>query len=871
MQENFMAETIKDWTKYIIPKVYENQNGEVADFVYINSVEDVKNLTDEQRMKKLTDYCDGFRNSYLLREKNSWTIVNPKGEIVKNYYDDVLSVCPLLSLKLPKDITFENLEKHAQINEVKDAEEKVLYHTIELGEYPQTEASKERSEELTKMFNKGNLQNKMKCTGKLFCSIQRDLITQERLSKKQDPEFEFEGERYVASGPTASKWCKVEPLVFKITNYEQFKAGKTQILELESEKVVFGQKARGDDLNQPWEKSLFRAFLNDLKMVDENGNVKWDFSQNGFFHQVFGPEKTPTKEYVVPKCETKICDRAFAKCVGLEKIVIPKHVEGIGIGAFEECVNAQVVVESLEKNVLGFCLAFLGANFKYVYFSKNDGSLILSPRQDKSLEKDFFCKKIDYPLESPLKDSFLNKNYAENFVNLSKWKEQGKTNFVPPFVIVNNFPSSEMEKFFANGNAKRWGKLVQTFGFDKMEGQEKENSITDLFKIYYAIGGFSGVQKESEQAWKYLVDLMIPSKENSLSSSEIGQIIHSRFSKLEITGAFNPTFAKFFQKYYKDNPNFVLPNDEDPNANVSEFWCRAHNGFDTITKNFPNRIVGHGMNNEVLSLEFVAKHLDVVSYEGTKKENEDLAKLVGKYGYSQEQFDQIQQIFDTAKTQKDAGLLDAEKPCGKNMITFRMLKKDDPLGFVLGDITNCCQHIGGNGASCVVDGYTNPNAGFLVFEAPRFDLSGNQTQNKRIVGQAYVWFDEKTKTVCLDNIEIPRNIAKELSDKNSKLLVEDFLNAVEESANAILSKMTKNGINVQNVTMGESYNDLCSVGGQMVKTKFGEPIKNPKAKNKMGVYSDASTGQYLIGTYAQFLEKNGKEVSKEALNTFSAN
>ena len=248
----------------------------------------------------------------------------------------------------------------------------------------------------------------------------------------------------------------------------------------------------------------------------------------------------------------------------------------------------------------------------------------------------------------------------------------------------------------------------------------------------------------------------------------------------------------------------------------------------------------------LLSPKFVADHSVFIHYDDINKGNESLANLIGSYGYSQEQFEHIQNVYNKAKTLDDKYVISADKSDEEYGISFRVLEKDDTLGFVLGDITNCCQHIGGAAASCVDDGFLNPEAGFLVFEDSIVDENGNPTGEKRILGQAYVWYDPKTKTVCYDNIEIPTKILDELQkgDKhNARLSSSHLMDAVVSSADAIMSSMNKRGYEVERVTTGKGYNDLANE----LEKRFGEPEYNPKAKHRnFSGYSDAKEAQYVI-------------------------
>lgn len=75
---------------------------------------------------------------------------------------------------------------------------------------------------------------------------------------------------------------------------------------------------------------------------------------------------------------------------------------------------------------------------------------------------------------------------------------------------------------------------------------------------------------------------------------------------------------------------------------------------------------------------------------------------------------------------------------------FDVLAADDPRGFVIGEQTGCCMTIDGASATCIQEGYRNPNAGFLA-------LYG---EDGRIRAQSF-WYvhPEYPDVLVLDNIE----------------------------------------------------------------------------------------------------------------------
>lgn len=900
-----MAKIVRDWTKWIVPRVNDNnkphgnddKNLRRTDSISIMSLSDARNkIFNEERQRSLTDFAlmnDAFQ---------SYCYETPEGKLtgepwLRSAFSDCAvycvdtgglysycsvdienrGICPSLSLHLPSNISVRNLSREiGEVSEVKPGYILPLYHTIKLGEYPKTKVPLSLHQELESMYNGGHLRGGLICTGKLFTTNGRQDSTEYFLSK-QNPEFELGGERYVRvtlwhktnrrqyyeDGSTVGRtgkvqWVKVEPITFRIENYNEFKKGKAKTLELESDEIILCglpfYPCHNHDNSAMWQNSLIRAFVNSAKTSEMDGDpeyeapLKWDFRNSGMLYQAFNMTREPTREYIIPEDEKEVCDYALRGCVGIEKIIIPSHVTKIGKCAFSGCVNSQLFIQSPSRKLALSEESLEGTDFKFVYIAKDGGDLVLSPREDATLDNGYF--KRDFELGDTTK--FFNNNYRENFVQLKNWKQEGEIKFIPPEYTMQILPSSEMHKYFVNNNNQRWGRLVKTLGFDTLEGIEKNNSLVDLMKIYYAIGGFSDNQGESERAFDYVLKFVATTRKPDATPSQIGGEIHGRFSKINLKGAYNPTFAKFFMKYYHQNPdfmNFRLTDKAGELMDSQDYLCVAHNAFDRIMKVYPNRVVAGNEERALLTPRFVAEHSSIVEYDNVDEGNELLAEIVGKYGYDEEQFEHIQEVYNVAKTIKDKYVISADRAKGKNGITFRILEKDDPIGFVLGDITNCCQHIGGEGEECVDDGYKNPKAGFLVFEESELDEDEKPTGKTRILGQAYVWYDPETKTVCYDNIEIPTKILHELKRGNKhgeRLSSKAFMDSIVESADAIMLAMNRKGIKVDRVTTGKGYNDL----KEELEDRFGTPETNPKAQHRgYSGYSDARSAQYVIRTY----------------------
>jgi len=98
---------------------------------------------------------------------------------------------------------------------------------------------------------------------------------------------------------------------------------------------------------------------------------------------------------------------------------------------------------------------------------------------------------------------------------------------------------------------------------------------------------------------------------------------------------------------------------------------------------------------------------------------------------------------------------------------YEIIKKDNPIGLILGYATDCCQVIGNNGESCLRRGYDNEDSAFFVVK-----------KKNRIYAQSWVWIKETNqgkKILCFDSIEV---LGKDLN--KSKSIMAAYKKVAEE-------------------------------------------------------------------------------------------
>lgn len=125
---------------------------------------------------------------------------------------------------------------------------------------------------------------------------------------------------------------------------------------------------------------------------------------------------------------------------------------------------------------------------------------------------------------------------------------------------------------------------------------------------------------------------------------------------------------------------------------------------------------------------------------------EEMANACGRLLMPQSQFDAYQKLYvESAKKALRAArsIPTVSGEIENTRYSWAFVTAEDVRAYLAGLETNCCQHLFGMGSSCVRFMANNPDKSgiFLV-------LKDNQT-----VAQSFVWFEQKSGTVCFDNIE----------------------------------------------------------------------------------------------------------------------
>ncbi|MGN1227244.1 MAG: leucine-rich repeat domain-containing protein [Christensenellales bacterium] len=625
------------------------------------------------------------------------------------------------------------------------------------------------------------------------------------------------------------------------------------------------------------------------------------------------------KEVRLPDKVEDIDQHCFWACKDLESVYLPDSLKVVGgkymTGKiFQDCKNLKNVSCSLttmfDRITLRDLRKLENAEFRFngkVYKDddfevslivdgmqavtiKDTDEVILINSNERSTvvtsKKELFAKATKW---NELADLGVN-----NYIKLMDWN---KYKVVPHKIVVQNMPKNDIPLFYKNNNAKNWAEIV------KLANMTNDINKQSLFYISYALGVFSESGQESKVATEYI-------KENIIKKYDEDKIheIFSGFSTYKTK--YNSEYAKFFMLYFKDNPQFMhFKNDDGVDI---DFLAQSYVRFEQVQKLYPNKKAVTRHDNERLTPELVIKAFAKVEYENVDERAVALADVIGFYGVSNEDYKRLEEWYlegleipndkmtlkiasDAIKAEIDgpesieenvatispnkgnggqnfainnevgnvegeaesadmpekvaeSDLIDEEPEVVKEdkRVTYELLEKSSTLGAVVGYITNCCQTINDNGESCVHYGMTKPNSSFLVF----------RNANNEILGQAWVWYDEKTKQVTLDNIEVPHCKLNNLN--KDKELQDEFIDCLVRVRQGFISAMGND--KVQNVTIGMGYNDITT----LIEKNFTRSKESFKLTNYNG-YTDA-TCQFIITDRVKQKNVETKKILESEIN-----
>ncbi len=328
---------------------------DTTDLVFLNSLQEIYNytfdidasLSKEKRKVAATDWAlvngafqmheektlSGKLGSavYLLRDP--WSVYQTQtvsqGKFSFVYFDAIhYSFRPAVHVDIDAVLSAKSTSNNVfKIDAVKNKKGKVLYHTMEFGEFPKSFVGEKFNLKLENAYEKKLLQ----ATGKEY--VGRFENDGKCIFHN---EYEYNGQKYVrvesssydnqnifSDGTKISfshiYWIKVEPVTWMIMNWNNLPKqinpqgnDNAEILDLLADQAIENlpfnlmSYAKKDGYCSLWQNSVIRAYLNGYNIHQEidrgNGNANYkspfniDFTKHNFLNEAFSNVLTLTKE-----------------------------------------------------------------------------------------------------------------------------------------------------------------------------------------------------------------------------------------------------------------------------------------------------------------------------------------------------------------------------------------------------------------------------------------------------------------------------------------------------------------------------------------------------------------------------------------------
>lgn len=484
-------------------------------------------------------------------------------------------------------------------------------------------------------------------------------------------------------------------------------------------------------------------------------------------------------------------------------------------------------------------------------------------------------------------------NLDEVFL-MKEWYDRTGHRFIPDHVVMENFALSEVDKFLDSGTI--WSSLMRLKDFSINSDVRKS-----MLKIAYSFGAFDHDQKgirrifelltyvpkkvlneydiddlkddpdflratkieqlnidfskkifnqfyrKSEDSYTFIFDvqkypLTVQAIRKSLEKYDLGilsaQMCNSLFNSFDLI------YDSSFREFMLENIDIIL-HDE----NASNYLHLIQKNFNAIKKINSNR---------KLTWNLAVSYVSINKYKNIDVGNEMVASISSIAGYSDEQFNILQKIYNYGKQRVFSSIPRIEN--NNSEYSYEMLRLDDPLAMAIGTLTNCCQELGGLAEFCVEHSMISKNGRIFVV----------RDKNKNIIAQSWVWRNKNG--ICFDNIEIPNKV---LEESDRKKLTSDILEIYKKVASELIEmdnetyselfnsgKITKkqyDELRLGKVTVGLGYNDIAEAicknssfdkGKTLEILPFQSPVLNTTP------YRNDSRIQYVLEQRDDYINGN---------------
>ena len=429
-----------------------------------------------------------------------------------------------------------------------------------------------------------------------------------------------------------------------------------------------------------------------------------------------------------------------------------------------------------------------------------------------------------------------------------------------------SFPSSKVEESY-----QKMIEYVKNNSFiDLLDTQTLLNLLESLkqenVEIDFSKNIFTQIYRKNEDG-SYTLTINAQSYPNS------SQAIRNILGKFREVPVITPDkahqlFGAFELKYDADFREFLLANMDKIMTSPQYVSLVA-----SIQRQFSD--IKAVNSNRTLTLELAISYVQTNKYSPVNVGNERAAEISAIAGYSQADFDTLQQIYNYGKQRTFSSIPRIEKKTEKTSgkYIYETLRLDDPLAMAIGTLTDCCQELNNCAEVCMEHSMVDKNGRVFVIK----DEQGN------IVAQSWVWRNKDV--LCFDNIEIPDKAFARAVKENPNLGRKGFTDEVFEiykqaaqdlieADEVVYKKLFENGkiaqeqydgLRLGKVTVGLGYNDIAESlkqNSQVDKGTVSRPLPfDAPVKLSRALYTNDSVTQYILEEREDRKEYDGDTIS----------
>ena len=504
---------------------------------------------------------------------------------------------------------------------------------------------------------------------------------------------------------------------------------------------------------------------------------------------------------------------------------------------------------------------------------------------------------------------------------MKNWYDKTGGKFIPDFVVMQNFSLEEADKFLASGS--NWSNLMRIQSFSKTpEARDAMLKLAYSFGAFdQDQRGFKKLQdlltslpRTISPNYSHIIDSISSLEENGkmMANTHFGapqgyqeylqlkellakegfqinpeQELFSQIYRKNEDGSYSLTinpqsypkssqlirkimeiypdspiltpnkahqlFSGFELKYDPDFREFLLSNMDKilENPEYISYVSSVQRQFSDIKAMNSNR---------ALTWELAVSFVQTNKFTSVNVGNERVAEISAIAGYSQADFNTLQQIYNYGKQRTFSSIPRIEQSVEKTSgrYTYEILRLDDPLAMAIGTLTDCCQELNNCAEVCMEHSMVDKNGRVFVIK----DEQGN------IVAQSWVWRNKDV--LCFDNIEIPdkafARAVKEHPNLGRKGFTDEVFEIYKQAAHDLIEadekvykellesgKITQeqyDGLRLGKITVGLGYNDIAESLKQNSTVDRGTisrplPFEEP-VKLSRGLYTNDSTTQYVL-------------------------